>query len=55
MDSASFLENALTLSPKDKLSLVLFLLGSVGYEEEVDRVARTSKDILDQWAFQMGM
>jgi len=46
MDSASFLKDALNLSPEDKLSFVLFLLGSVGYEEEADRVARTSTNIL---------
>jgi ankyrin repeat protein len=46
MDPTDFLKNALTLSPKDKLSLVLFLLGSVGYEEEADKLARLSRSIL---------
>jgi len=32
---------------EDRRSLVLFLLGSCGYEEEADRVARTSKRILE--------
>ena len=31
---------------EDKKSLVLFLLGSVGYEIEADRVARVSSNIL---------
>ena len=32
---------------EDRLSLVLFLLGSVGYELEADRVARVSRRILE--------
>ena len=32
---------------EDRKSLVLFLLGSLGYELEADRVARVSRDILD--------
>ena len=31
---------------EDKKSLVLFLIGSLGFELEADRVARVSKNIL---------
>jgi ankyrin repeat protein len=40
MNSAEDLE-------EDRRSLILFLLGSCGYEEEADRVARVSKRILE--------
>ena len=40
-------ESISTEDEEDKKSLVLFLLGSVGYEVEADRVARVSRNILD--------
>jgi ankyrin repeat protein len=50
-----FLNYKMQEEEKDKFSLVFFLLGSCGYEEEADRIARVSTDILTSWQIVEGI